>query len=56
MAAAIAPGSSRLATSFGAIGVLLGVARVAAGVHYPSDVLAGALLGTVIGSLTRRVQ
>lgn len=31
--------------------VLTGVARVILGLHYPSDVLAGALLGSVIGSL-----
>ncbi len=29
-----------------AMAVVLGVARVAVGVHYPSDVLAGALIGT----------
>jgi membrane-associated phospholipid phosphatase len=32
---------------------LLGVSRVAAGLHYPSDVLAGALLGAAIGRLLR---
>jgi membrane-associated phospholipid phosphatase len=30
---------------------LLGASRVAAGLHYPSDVLAGALLGRVAGYL-----
>lgn len=30
--------------------VLTGVARVVLGLHYPSDVLAGAILGAVIGS------
>ena len=37
---------------------LLGLSRVAAGLHYPSDVLAGAVLGTVIGrvlALRRRM-
>jgi len=29
----------------------LGVSRVAAGLHYPSDVLAGAVLGRVVGAL-----
>jgi membrane-associated phospholipid phosphatase len=32
---------------------LLGLSRVASGLHYPSDVLAGALLGGVIGRLLR---
>ncbi|MGI9148858.1 MAG: phosphatase PAP2 family protein [Chloroflexota bacterium] len=31
----------------------LGLSRVAAGLHYPSDVLAGALLGSLIGRLLR---
>jgi undecaprenyl-diphosphatase len=33
---------------------LLGLSRVAAGLHYPSDVLAGALLGMAIGRVWRR--
>lgn len=33
-------------------GILIGVARVFVGVHYPTDVLAGALLGAVWGLLT----
>jgi undecaprenyl-diphosphatase len=33
---------------------VLGISRVAAGVHYPSDVLAGAVLGTMIGVCARR--
>jgi membrane-associated phospholipid phosphatase len=28
---------------------LLGITRVAAGIHYPTDVLAGAALGTLVG-------
>jgi membrane-associated phospholipid phosphatase len=32
----------------------LGVARVRAGLHYPSDVLAGAVLGSIIGRLLRQ--
>jgi decaprenylphosphoryl-5-phosphoribose phosphatase len=33
--------------------VLMALTRIHLGVHYPSDVLAGAALGTVIGSLGR---
>lgn len=36
-----------------AVAWLLGLSRVATGLHYPSDVLAGALLGSVIGRLLR---
>lgn len=35
---------------------LTGLARVVLGLHYPSDVLAGALLGAVIGTLTFSVS
>ena len=40
------------ATLYG-IAVLLGASRPYLGVHYPSDVLAGALLGLVVGELAR---
>ena len=33
--------------------VLIGIARVALNVHYPSDIAAGAVLGTVCGSAAR---
>lgn len=38
------------------LATLLCVARVAAGTHYPSDVLAGALLGTGVGLLVWRCR
>jgi undecaprenyl-diphosphatase len=50
IAAPAAPATSRLMAM---LAVLLAVSRVAAGVHYPSDVLAGALLGGVVGRALR---
>jgi membrane-associated phospholipid phosphatase len=32
----------------------LGASRVAAGVHYPTDVFGGAALGLIVGRYTRR--
>jgi undecaprenyl-diphosphatase len=32
--------------------ILITVSRVAAGVHYPSDILGGALIGVIVGYLT----
>ena len=43
----------RLGTAMACVAWLLGVSRVAAGLHYPSDVLVGAALGQVIGALVR---
>jgi len=31
--------------------LLIGIARIAAGLHYPSDVLGGALIGILSGTL-----
>jgi undecaprenyl-diphosphatase len=53
MSLAVSDSSAKLALGFAAIGASLGAARVAAGVHYPSDVLGGAVLGTLIGRIVR---
>jgi undecaprenyl-diphosphatase len=53
MAIAISPTSKSLAACFGLVGGLLGAARVAAGVHYPSDVVAGMVLGAAVGRMVR---
>lgn len=36
--------------------LLIGIARIAAGVHYPTDILAGAALGIAVGWLTTRLR
>ncbi len=36
--------------AFFAVAVVIGIARILAGAHYPSDVLAGAVLGTAVAS------
>ena len=43
----------RLGTAMATVGWLLGVSRVAAGLHYPSDLLGGALLGAAVGRLAQ---
>jgi membrane-associated phospholipid phosphatase len=43
----------RLGRLMTAVAWLLGVSRVAAGLHYPSDIVAGALLGEIIGRCIR---
>jgi len=53
MATAIARTSRELGWSFAMIGALLGGARVAAGVHYPTDIIGGAVLGAAIGRAVR---
>jgi undecaprenyl-diphosphatase len=36
------------------VAVVLGLSRVAAGLHYPSDVIAGAAIGLAVGGLLRQ--
>jgi undecaprenyl-diphosphatase len=43
----------KLGVAMAAVAWVLGVSRVASGLHYPSDVLAGALLGSGVGRLLR---
>lgn len=53
MAAVAASARPPLARGMRLVGFGLGLARVGAGVHYPSDVVAGALLGTLVGRALR---
>ena len=46
----------RLGWAMTAVAWVLGVSRVASGLHYPSDVLAGALLGSLVGRFLRESQ
>ncbi|MEK7079995.1 MAG: phosphatase PAP2 family protein [Patescibacteria group bacterium] len=46
--------NKRLGIIFFVLSTLVCVARVIAGVHYPSDILIGALVGVVSGYLTHR--
>ena len=46
----------KLGTSMAGVAWLLGVCRVAAGLHYPSDVLAGAVLGRAVGGLVQSAR
>jgi len=43
----------RIAAVLALLTIISGVARIAAGIHYPSDILAGAILGVVIVYLYR---
>lgn len=45
----------RFATFLALLTVLTGIARVVAGIHYPSDIIVGAILGVGIVYLYRRI-
>jgi undecaprenyl-diphosphatase len=44
----------RLGLLMAGVAWLLGLSRVAAGLHYPSDVLVGAMLGELVGRYARK--
>lgn len=53
MATVARPTAPFLATAMGTLGVLLALSRVYAGLHYPSDVAGGWLIGAAIGRAVR---
>jgi membrane-associated phospholipid phosphatase len=53
MAAVASCTSPRVARSMRSVAWLLGLSRVASGLHYPSDVFAGAALGEIVGRCWR---
>ncbi len=46
----------RLGSALLALGAVLGLCRIVAGVHYPTDVIAGALLGVVLAAVTYQLR
>jgi undecaprenyl-diphosphatase len=47
-------GNKKVAVMLYASGLLIGIARIAAGVHYPLDILGGIILGTLTGYIAYR--
>ena len=56
IAAGVFGANRKLGTAMFALGAVLGFSRVFAGVHYPTDVIAGALIGVVIAVLTYQLR
>ena len=56
IAAGVFGANRKLGTAMFTLGVVLGFSRVFAGVHYPTDVIAGALIGVVIAVLTYQLR
>ncbi len=54
VAAYIYPINGKLAVLTGIIGLMVGISRVISGVHYVSDVLAGAVVGVLAGTIIRK--
>lgn len=54
LTAAAARPAPRIGSIMGTLGLILSVSRVYAGLHYPSDVIAGWLLGTLCGLVARQ--
>jgi undecaprenyl-diphosphatase len=55
LAAALYTLNKRLGIFIGISGLVVGLARVAAGVHYPTDILGGIVLGILVGVLSQHV-
>ena len=56
LATAIFPRYKRLSYFFFASGLIVGVARIVGGVHYPSDILGGIVFGIIVGLLINFIQ
>jgi len=56
IAAALATSHPRLSLSLLSLATLLGVGRVFVGIHYPLDVLGGAILGGVMGAVSHKAD